>query len=110
MGSSAAQLLGKDRGNNIFVPSITLDKIAEDFSLTQVDFIKCDIEGGETKIFNSPKFFTQYRPKIIIECHFIHGICTAAACQKTLNRFGYTCELIEQKGYPLPLLVCIPQT
>ncbi|OYX72147.1 MAG: hypothetical protein B7Y95_11345 [Rhizobiales bacterium 32-66-11] len=107
MGSSATSIVGTGRGRMIEVPSLTLSQLAERQNLERVDFIKCDIEGAETEIFDCPEFFAKYSPKIMIECHDVNGL-TAPACEKTLGKFGYKCVLIEQRGYPLPLLTCSP--
>ncbi|MFG1423679.1 FkbM family methyltransferase [Roseixanthobacter liquoris] len=107
MGSSATSIVGTGRGKMIEVASLTLAQLAERQNLDRVDFIKCDIEGAETEIFDCPEFFARYSPKIMIECHDVNGL-TAPICEKTLGKFGYKCVLIEQKGYPLPLLACSP--
>jgi FkbM family methyltransferase len=106
MGSSAVNFVGKGRGDNISVPSLTLIQIAEKFQLSKVDFIKCDIEGGETEIFDCPQFFSKFSPKILIECHMVNGINTAKICDEVLSKYGYSCEQVEQQGFPLPLLMC----
>lgn len=106
MGSSVLAVVGEGRGQTISVPSLTLTSIAARFDLARVDFIKCDIEGGEVAVFDQPQFFAKYSPKIMIECHIVGGVSTSVACQKTLEKYGYRCELIMQRGYPLPLLAC----
>lgn len=107
MGSSAISFVGKGRGKMIEVSSLTLSQLAERKDLDRVDFIKCDIEGAETEIFDCPEFFAKFSPKIMIECHDVNGL-TAPACEKTLGKFGYQCVWIEQIGSPLPLLGCKP--
>ena len=91
------------------VNSITLESLASQYNLQRVDFIKCDIEGSETEIFDQPGFFKKFRPKIIIECHSILGKLTTESCIEVLSKYGYTFELKEQNGYPLPLLFCSPK-
>jgi FkbM family methyltransferase len=106
MGSSVLSVVGSGRGKNIKVPSVTLEHLAKQFDLSRVDFIKCDIEGGETEIFDRPEFFEKYSPKIMIECHIVGGKSTSQACIAVLEKYGYVCELVSQRGYPLPLLAC----
>jgi FkbM family methyltransferase len=106
MGSSVLSVVGGGRGENIKVASVTLEGLAQRFDLTRVDFIKCDIEGGETEVFDRPEFFQRYSPKIMIECHIVGGKSTSDACAAVLEKYGYTCELVTQRGYPLPLLAC----
>jgi FkbM family methyltransferase len=109
MGSSVVDIVGRDRGDNSVVPSLTLSQLAEKLKLERVDFIKCDIEGGETEIFDSPEFFSKFLPKILIECHMIdRESTTSTKCLEVLLKYGYTCEIVEQQGYPLPLLMCKP--
>jgi FkbM family methyltransferase len=50
MGSSAVAITGGGRGKEVPVPSSTLENLISDLGLDQVDFIKVDIEGGETEL------------------------------------------------------------
>jgi FkbM family methyltransferase len=108
MGSSAASILGRNRGSAHMVPSFTLSALCARFDLSRVDFIKCDIEGAEQVIFGDEAFFERCRPRIMIEPHVVGGVETTAACASQLQRFGYTCTRIEQEGVSLPLLQCVP--
>lgn len=110
MGSSASDIVGNERGDVIETPSFTLSKIADLFQLTSVDFIKCDIEGGEVVIFQDQAFFEKYHPRIIIETHLVENQETTDVCIKDLEAFGYTCKKIHQTGVTLPLLECYPPT
>ncbi|MDB5619758.1 FkbM family methyltransferase [Tardiphaga sp.] len=108
MGSSAVDIVGTGRGEHTKVSSITLERLVQQFNLDRVDFIKCDIEGGEVAIFDQPEFFARFKPKIVIECHDLQGANTSTICEAVLGKFGYTFQLVEQHGYPLPLLMCTP--
>jgi hypothetical protein len=108
MGSSAASILGRNRGSVHSVPSFTLSALCARFDLSRVDFVKCDIEGAEQVIFGDEAFFQRFRPKIMIEPHMLAGVETTAACVSQLQRFGYTCRRIDQEGVSLPLLQCVP--
>ena len=109
MGSYVTEL-AQSRCKPALVKSCTLGVIAEKFSLDRVDFIKCDIEGGEIAIFKDENFFKKYQPKIIIETHTINnqGIMSTETVIKQLSKFGYQCEEVIQDGVALPLLKCIP--
>lgn len=107
MGSSVLSVVGSGRGKSTKTPSITLEDLVRKFELQRVDFIKCDIEGGETEVFDRPEFFARFSPRIMIECHEVGGVMTSIACEAILKKFGYTCELVTQQGYPLPLLTCV---
>ena len=110
MGSSVIDIVGNyDRGENIFVNTVTLMSLANDFKLERVDFIKCDIEGAESVVLNDPEFFNKYKPRIVMECHIIHGVSTEPSCKSFMENFGYTCISKDQEGYPLKLLFCQPK-
>lgn len=109
MGSSAVDLVGNDRAENIFVNTVTLMSLVNDFKLERVDFIKCDIEGAESVALNAPDFFNKYKPIVVMELHFIDGVSTEYSCRSFMENFGYTCTLKDQEGYPLKLLFCHPK-
>lgn len=109
MGSAATDIVGNDRAENIFVNTVTLMSLVNDFKLERVDFIKCDIEGAESVALNSPDFFNKYKPSVVMELHFIDGVSTEYSCRSFMENFGYICTLKDQEGYPLKLLFCHPK-
>jgi FkbM family methyltransferase len=108
MGSSAASIVGNNRGLVSKVASFTLSSIANKFKLQRVDFIKCDVEGAEKVIFTDQEFFKKFLPRIIIEPHIIDGLETTKKCIFDLETYGYSCKKIIQEGVSLPLLECLP--
>lgn len=104
MGSAAQAHLEEGRGNQFQVESITLSALVDRMNLTAVDLIKCDIEGAELEVFLDAPFFERFRPKIILEVHWIDGTLTSQRCQEVLSRYGYSCQQIEQPGVRTPLL------
>ena len=105
MGSSATQFVGNQRTNMIgSVQSYTLDAIAEMTSVGKVDFIKCDIEGGELEAFKNKAFFEKFNPRIIMESHYTPLGSTLNPCAAILGEYGYECEPMEQIGVELPLV------
>ena len=74
--------------------------------MDKVDFIKCDVEGAESVIFNDDEFFNKFKPKIIVEPHYVNGELTLMKVQNSLKKYGYKFDLIEQHGVALPLLHC----
>jgi len=108
MGSSATSYVGEFRGSQRKVRTFTLSEIAAKCGLKRIDFIKCDIEGAEQVIFGDVEFFKSYRPRIIIEPHWIEGKLTTSHCIEQLGCFGYQCKEIKQQGVNLPLLECYP--
>ncbi len=107
MGSSAEKFLN-GRGVSNFVPSITLSQLVELYSLPRVDFIKCDIEGGETVVFDDSLFFVKHKPRILMETHMVNGNDTRQQCIDKLSTYGYRCQVIKQNGVELNLLGCVP--
>jgi FkbM family methyltransferase len=108
MGSSTAERIGERIVREQIVPSATLLKIVEHFKLKKVDFIKCDIEGAEKVIFNDPKFFEQFRPRIIIESH---GVEITDHLLKLFESYNYKCSQQPQVGTKTfsPLIECVPE-
>lgn len=106
MGSSATSIIGERGGTKKFVESYKLIDIANKFDLKKVDFIKCDVEGAEAVIFNDDAFFEKYKPKIIVEPHFVDGQISTSKVEEALKKYGYKFDIIEQHGVALPLLHC----
>lgn len=107
MGSYVTQNFAPSRVPVTSVPTMTLLSLAVRFSCDQVDFIKCDIEGAESEIFNQPEFFTRYSPRIIIEVHRRNGVFTTDDCVRALSQYGYKCETEDQISSQFPLLKCV---
>ena len=55
-GQFEFNLFGVENGSKI-AESTTFDKIREEYSITKIDFLKTDCEGGEYSIFNDKNFF-----------------------------------------------------
>jgi FkbM family methyltransferase len=110
MGASAASIVGKtNRGAVRTVPSFTLSSIADLHALDRVDFIKCDVEGAETVVFNDRGFFERFKPRMILETHLVHGEPTVGKCVADLTSLGYRCrEVAQAGGATTPLLECLP--
>jgi FkbM family methyltransferase len=107
MGSSAVSIIGERIvDSKKFVNSYKLIDIVNKFGLKKVDFIKCDVEGAEAVIFNDDEFFNKFKPRIIVEPHFVDGQITTSKVEDTLRNYGYKFNLIEQHGVALPLLHC----
>jgi FkbM family methyltransferase len=103
MGSSAVDLVGA-RGEVVEVQCCTLYDLAKKYNLDKVDFIKCDIEGAESYIFENKEFFDHYKPKIIVEAHNVHGVLNIDTFTQILQSYGYKSEIIDQTGITLPLV------
>ena len=110
MGSATADLVGKHRGATIAVRAMTLEEIVTEEKLDRIDFIKFDIEGSEKPvILSSGELLTRFRPRLIIEPHFVDGTSTATSIISFLEGIGYDCQIIAQTGLVhLPLLCATP--
>ena len=108
MGGSASAIVGRNRGQLMKVRTFTLSDIAKLNQLTRVDFIKCDIEGAESVVFEDKEFFKRFRPRIIVEPHVVDGQLASDKVMADLSLYGYKCKSIRQEGVELPLIECIP--
>lgn len=103
MGSSAVSIVGA-RGSVNKVKCLTLSEIVDINQLHKVDFIKCDIEGAEVKIFDDDKFFSNNKPRILLETHIVNGEFCDLVCIEKLSKYGYKYNQVKQFGLDLPLL------
>lgn len=88
MGGSASVIVGRNRGQLIKVRTFTLSDIAKLNKVTKVDFIKCDIEGAESVVFEDKGFFDIFRPRIIVEPHVVDGRLTSDKVMADLSLYG----------------------
>lgn len=109
MGSSLSSIVGKHRGTMVDVQCMTFDDLAATYDLDRVDFIKMDIEGAElSTLLRSRDFLMKYRPRMIIEPHYIDRQITSKPIVQFLTDIGYDCDVIDQPGFPLPLITALP--
>lgn len=72
-----------------------LDKVAEDLRLSDVNYVKIDVEGAEYEVLKgSKKLFEKYRPKIVAEC-----TSNLLKVFKLMKELGYDSELIAPSYY-----------
>jgi len=102
----------RNQTEGVAVRACTLNTVAGLFNLSRVDFIKCDIEGAEIVIFNDDKFFSRFKPRILIELHelSVDGVnrLTKQECVDTLSKYDYRFKDIGKRDIQLPLLECYP--
>lgn len=108
MGSSAAEFVGERGSGSSRVETMTLTNIAEKFGLESVEFIKCDIEGAESVIFEDAEFLLKYRPRIIVEAHPVNGQLSDEKVISDLAKCGYSSHVIVQQGVMFPLIESSP--
>jgi FkbM family methyltransferase len=108
MGSSATGIVGNCRGNVVQVQGITLSDLAVQYNLSNVAFVKMDIEGAELDVVTkSGDFLRHYKPRMVVEPHHIYGVLPDKQIVELLTGYGFTCELIKQPGVHLPLITAI---
>ena len=103
MGSSAVEFIGS-RGEQLHVPSISLDQLLDSCEIGTVDLLKCDIEGAESRIFRDSARLSGSVKKMVIETHTPYDVPTSDALVPQLQEAGFDCELVRQYGVDLPLL------
>lgn len=76
--SHAASIAGFPDGRvgpTVTVPTITLADLVSTYQLPRVDFIKCDIEGHEARVFSAAtELLRAWRPVILCECEERHAV------------------------------------
>jgi len=109
MGSSFKSIVGGGRGGKIVrVESLSPMDIMKKFNLSKVDFIKMDIEGAEKDaILGSREFLTKYRPKLVIEPHYVDGVLSSELIVPFLTDIGYNCSEIASTGDTRPLIAAV---
>lgn len=109
MGSADSRIVGIGRGPVQKVQGIPLAEIAHSLGLVRLDVIKMDIEGMEAEVLQSAgDFLRRFRPRIIVEAHYLKTGITTNAVIDALRAAGYQCETVRQPGIELPLVVGRP--
>ncbi len=109
MGSALTSIVGGYRGEAVEVEALTLQGLADRSSLDRVDFIKMDIEGAEMAVvLGNQEFLARFKPRMVIEAHLVGGVLTSDPVTRSLDALGFTCEMVEQHGMSLPLIMVTP--
>jgi FkbM family methyltransferase len=109
MGSSAVAITGGHRGLEREVPSIRLADFAAEASLSGIDFVKMDIEGGEIEVLqDSARFLRTLGARLIVEPHFVGGVLSTARCCHLLEAAGYRVRVRPKVGESEPLIEAVP--
>ena len=110
MGSALVSIVGGYRGVTVSVPAKTLLTLAKDFDLERVDFVKVDIEGAEEFVIpQSAEFLKTYKPRLLIEGHFVSGTSTIEPIAEFLKGVGYQVKVEGQEGLTLSLILASPK-
>ena len=88
-----------------------LDSICKEYNLQKIDFIKMDIEGAEIDVLESSKeVILKYKPRFIIEPHFIDGVLNDKQIIALFDELNYETQIVKQGTFDyLPLLYSYPK-
>lgn len=102
--------IGDTKSNNDKIKVKTLETIANEFKLQRCDFIKMDIEGSEIEVLQSSKsFINKFKPKFIIEPHFINDKLNTDIIVSIFNTINYKTEILKQGNFDYqPLIFAYP--
>jgi len=91
MGSSAVSITGGGRGKEQTAASTTIEEICKEHELKHVDFVKIDIEGGETELLKcSARSLRDLGARLIVEPHRVRGKLNTEQCCQLLAEGGFS--------------------
>lgn len=79
--------------------TITMQEIMEDYDIPNIDFLKCDIEGGEFDVFLSSNDFIDNVSNISMELHPAEG--DVSKLVRELQKFDFEVRVTDQVGAPI---------
>ncbi len=83
---------------NVRVPVVTVDGVAEDHKFTRVDFIKIDTEGHERAVLSgAARVIERFRPSLLVEIEARHHHASDAA--QPADPVREITELLRDSGY-----------
>jgi FkbM family methyltransferase len=110
MGSSAVSVVGRGRGDVSRVPSTTIADFCASRRIEKVDFVKIDVEGAEIEVLKpSKEILSRFKPRVIIEPHYVGGASSIERCREMLTSYGYSVRLVNQFGSTTPLIAASPE-
>ncbi len=75
---------------------VTIDEIMKRFGMDRIEFLKCDIEGGEFDVFLRNNAFLDKVDRIAMELHPEEG--DVAALRQALTESGFNSKVTDQFG------------
>lgn len=108
MASKIESCENENQQNQIEVKK--LDTIAKEYNLQRVDFVKMDIEGSEIEVLkSSTDFINRFKPKFIIEPHYVNDLLNTNEIISILEKLNYNCEILKQGNFDYqPLIFAKP--
>jgi FkbM family methyltransferase len=110
MGSAIVEASARSSDTKRWIDVVTLASFSEENGVSRVDFMKLDVEGSEGPILGAAAgFIATYRPRIIVEVHWVKGLRSDPEVIRILEGYGYEVEVVDQAGLSLPLLFARPR-
>jgi len=92
-GASIDGFSDRNVGRTVEVPTVSLDDLVRQHSLTRLDFIKCDVEGHEGPVFAAGiETIRRFKPIILVECEARNERCEhsgVSGLARTFEPQGY---------------------
>jgi FkbM family methyltransferase len=109
MGSAVVEASARASDSREWIDVVSLADLCSRVELPRVDFMKLDVEGSEGPILEAAAgFIRRYRPRMIVEVHWVKGARSDRAVTEALSALGYSVEVLDQAGLALPLLFARP--
>jgi FkbM family methyltransferase len=109
MGSAVVDASARSSDTKRWIDVVTLSSFCEENGVSRVDFVKLDVEGSEGPILGSAAaFVARYRPRLIVEVHYVRGERSDPEVIRVLEGYGYAIEVLDQAGLALPLVFAQP--
>jgi FkbM family methyltransferase len=109
MGSSAVAITGKNRGHERRVSTISIQDFVRENGLSNVDFVKVDVEGCEIELLEaSASFLKSIGARLIVEPHSINGVLSTERCRVVLEAVGYRVHVRAEVGESEALIEATP--
>lgn len=109
MGSAIVEASARSSDTKTWIDVVTLSSFCEENGVSRVDFVKLDVEGSEGPILGAAAgFIERYRPRMIVEVHFVQGVRSDPEVIRILEGQAYAIEVLDQAGLALPLLFARP--
>jgi FkbM family methyltransferase len=108
--SSGGMGAGIDMNGNDEIVVKTLSTAVEELKIDKIDFIKMDIEGSEVPVITSSReILRKFKPRLVVEPHYINGRLNDKEIMKEMKSIGYKCEVVAQGEFdhqPLLYFFC----
>jgi FkbM family methyltransferase len=98
--------LSEDGQGDLQVPVTSIDRVMEALGLTQLDYIKMDVEGAEVRALKgAERTIRSFRPRLCVATEhtddlFANALAVIDLIQKMDTSYGYVCT--ESHGYQSP--------